>query len=80
MPSMNTKVVFQIGSETSPQDKPPFRVFVYWLSQGKLLRVEDFSEKELGQAIDIHRREQENDAETLTALEEALSALKRANH
>jgi hypothetical protein len=76
---MNTKIVFQIGREVSPIDSPPFRAFIYWLNQGKLLRAEDFSEMELVKRIELLRKEAADDSDSLGVFEDALVALKKLN-
>ena len=79
MPAMNTKVVYQIGKETTPQDKPPFQAFIYWLSEGKLLRTEYYSEQELAIEIGRLRETPLDDTSLLKILEDALSALRKSN-
>ena len=76
---MNTKIVFQIGNEVSPIDSPPFRAFIYWLNNGKLLKAEDFSELELVREIESLRRNSIGELDLLTVFENALVDLKKLN-
>jgi len=74
---MNEKIVFQIGPKASPLDAPPFRAFVYWLNQGKLLRAEDFSELELVREIERLRKQSTDELNLMNVFEDALAELKK---
>lgn len=76
---MNSKIVFQIGNEVSPIDSPPFRAFIYWLNQGKLLRAEDFSELELAREIERLRNEPAGETDLIGVFKDALTALNKSN-
>ena len=76
---MNIKVVYQIGKESSPMDAPPFDVFIYWLSNGQLLKAECFSESELVREIERLRKDTSDTTPSLPVLEEALLILRKSN-
>lgn len=76
---MNIKVVFEIGKDARPMNAPPFRAFVYWLSQGKLLKANDFSEIELVNEIERLKKDQVDEIDYMAVLEDALTALRKSN-
>ena len=75
---MDVKVSWSVGKEGyggTRLDRPPFRVFVSWISStGQLLESQDFSESELREEVSRLKLA----GESTSAHESALSELLRA--
>lgn len=68
---MKEDIGFHIGKEASPLDKPLFRAYFHWTSEGQLVKSEDFSKQELEAEIASGQRE----GRELELFKEALNRL-----
>ena len=54
---MKEEIGYHLGKEASPLDSPPFRAYFRWMSEGQLIKCEDFSKQELEAEIASGQRE-----------------------